>query len=91
MDATQRIGSGILLGISICIIIVAVYTTTIHLASYGVLVPAVGAISGLCLAGIGAGIYSGRVEITCGTPSLRAIALIALLAVGAFALGVLLA
>jgi hypothetical protein len=92
MDATQRTGVGSILGgVSTCVIIVLLFTTTTHYAPPAGLVPAAGAISGLCLAGLGTGIYTGRVELLRGSPSLQAIALIVLLAVGGFALGVLLA
>ena len=92
MDATQRTGVGSILGgVSTCGLITIMFITTTHYAPAAALVPAVGAISGLCVAGLGTGIYTGRVELPGGPPSLRAIALIALLAVSGFALGVLLA
>jgi hypothetical protein len=92
MDATQRTGVGSILGgVSTCIIILFLFTSTTHYAPTAGLVPAAGAISGLCLAGLGTGLYTDRVELLRGSPSLRAIALIVLFAVGGFALGVLLA
>jgi hypothetical protein len=66
-------------------------TTTAYSAPYSFLIPAAGIIGGLCLAGMGAGIYTGRVETTSGTASKRATALIAIIAVVAFIIGVLLA
>jgi hypothetical protein len=92
MDANQRTGVGIILmGISALLMTVPITTTTAYSVPYSVLMPVAGVIAGLSLTGIGVGTYMGRFETTSGTASKRTTTLIAIIAVAAFATGVLLA
>lgn len=92
MNSNQRTGAAIILmGISVLIIAVPTSTTTAYQPPFSFLVPAAQFIMGLCLVGIGAGTYIGRFETTSGTASKRATALIVIIAIVAFAIGVLLA
>jgi hypothetical protein len=90
MDSNQLTGVGVvLLGISA--MSSAVTTVVSSTAPYSFIMPAGMAIAGLCLSGMGIGILTGKFETSTGTASKRSTALIATIAIVAFAIGALLA
>jgi hypothetical protein len=92
MDANQRTGAGIILmGVSALVMTVPISTTTSYPVPFSFLMPVAGIIAAISLTGMGVGIYTGRFETTSGTASKQSTALIVIIAVVAFAIGVLVA
>lgn len=91
MDANQRMGAGIILmGVSAIFMTVPISITS-YPATFSFLMPVVGIIAAISLIGMGIGIYTGKFETTSGTVSKQSTVLIVIIAVVAFAIGVLLA
>jgi hypothetical protein len=85
MDSNRASGIGfVLLGIGA---LSSAVTTAVSGAASSLIVPTGMAIAGLCLSGMGAGMLLGRLETTTGTASRRSAALIAAVAIVAFAIG----